>query len=90
MDNKKNVHSCTIENTKNLEFDWKLYEKYLDDPDLTDEEKERIIETLWSIIINFIDLGFGIHPVQQVDKSNELESEIIRKLTKFHYDDREE
>lgn len=90
MNNKNNGLSKTINDTKNLEFDWKLYEEYLDNADLTDEEKEQFIETLWSIIINFIDLGFGIHPVQQVDKSNGLESEIIRELTKSHYDDRKE
>ena len=48
-------------------IDWKLYAEHLEDSDLTDDQKCEFIETLWSIILGFIDLGFNIHPLQQVD-----------------------
>lgn len=49
-----------------VEIDTAKYQKYLDDPALSDDQKEEIIEALWSIITAFVDLGFGVHPMQEV------------------------
>ena len=49
-----------------LTIDWELYGKYLDESDLPDAEKQEFLETLWSIVVSFVDLGFGVHPAQQV------------------------
>lgn len=49
-----------------LEVDVAKYQAYLDDGDLSDEQKQELIEALWSIIVGFVDLGFGVHPVQNV------------------------
>ena len=38
----------------------------LDNPELTEEEGTAFIEALWGIIVGFVDLGFQIHPLQQV------------------------
>jgi hypothetical protein len=51
---------------KALSLDYELYETYLENADLTEEQKREFIETLWSIVVSFVDLGFGIHPLQQV------------------------
>ncbi|MEM9963402.1 MAG: hypothetical protein AAF882_20530 [Pseudomonadota bacterium] len=48
-----------------LEVDVERYQHLLDDPALTDAQKREIIEALWSIIVSFVDLGFGVHPAQQ-------------------------
>lgn len=50
-----------------LTIDYALYEKYLAESDWSESEKREFITTLWSIIVNFVDLGFGVHPLQQVD-----------------------
>ncbi|MEM9764152.1 MAG: hypothetical protein AAF968_16865, partial [Pseudomonadota bacterium] len=50
---------------RTLEVDVERYQHLLDDPALTDAQKQEIIEALWSIIISFVDLGFGVHPAQQ-------------------------
>ena len=47
-------------------IDWDLYASYLEESDLSDNEKCVFIETLWSIVTSFVDLGFGVHPAQQV------------------------
>jgi len=43
-----------------LSIDWELYAELLSESDLTDEEKREFIETLWSLVVSFVDLGFGI------------------------------
>lgn len=48
-----------------ITLDVSLFEEYLADSSLTDDQKREFLEVLWSIIVGFVDLGFGIHPVQQ-------------------------
>lgn len=49
-----------------LTIDYALYEKHLDACDLTEEQKQEFLDTLWSVIVGFVDLGYGVHPLQQV------------------------
>ena len=37
----------------------------LEESDLTPAQQKELIETLWSIVVAFVDLGFDLHPVQQ-------------------------
>jgi hypothetical protein len=48
-----------------LKVDWELYGEYLEASDLSEADKREFIETLWSIVVSFVDLGFGLHPTQQ-------------------------
>jgi len=48
-----------------LTIDYDLYAQYLEDSDLSEDQKREFIETLWSVIVSFVDLGFGVHPLQQ-------------------------
>ncbi|MBO6816406.1 MAG: hypothetical protein JJ891_16235 [Rhizobiaceae bacterium] len=59
-----------------LSIDWDLYEHMLAESDLTDAEKKEFIETLWSIVVAFVDLGFGVHPVQQAPESSGQDADI--------------
>lgn len=59
-----------------VEIDVEKYQAWLDDPDLTDDQKEQMITALWQIITAFVDLGFGVHPLQQAcGKLTETEAE---------------
>ena len=49
-----------------LTIDWERYGRYLEDSDLSEEDKRAFIEALWSIIVSFVDMGFGINPVQEI------------------------
>lgn len=49
-----------------LGIDTAKYQAYFDDPALTDDQKEEIVQALWGIIVAFVDLGFGVHPLQEV------------------------
>ncbi|MFP7673501.1 hypothetical protein ACG74X_09100 [Marivita sp. S0852] len=54
-----------------LTVDVERYQSYLDDTDMTDEQKQAFIEALWSIVVCFVDLGFGVHPLQEVCGQND-------------------
>jgi hypothetical protein len=49
-----------------LTFDAQEFTHFLDDCDWTDEQKLEFIQELWQIVVSFVDLGFDLHPVQQV------------------------
>ncbi len=48
-----------------LVIDWELYGQYLEDSDLSEDDKRALIETLWSIMVSFVDLGFRLSPVAE-------------------------
>ena len=62
---------------KRLTIDLKAYEPYLADSDLTEEQKQEFLKTLWSIVVSFVDLGFDIHPVQQAGGQETKIDELI-------------
>lgn len=49
-----------------LRFDLDEYRKYIEDENLTDAQAEELLNAIWLIMVGFVDLGFGLHPVQQV------------------------
>ena len=63
-----------------LTIDYALYEQYLDDSDLTDAQKREFLETLWNIIVSFVDLGFGVHPLQQAASDGCGQDELLSEL----------
>jgi len=50
---------------RTLHVDVEKYQHLLDGSGMDDTQKQEVLEALWSIIISFVDLGFGVHPVQQ-------------------------
>ena len=49
-----------------LQVDVGKYQRYLDHANLSEAQKKEVIEALWSIMVSFVELGFGIHPMQEV------------------------
>lgn len=49
-----------------LTIDWELYAAMLEDSDIPLEQQKELIETLWSIVVMFVDLGFDLNPVTQI------------------------
>ena len=48
-----------------MTIDWDAYLPFFEDEDISEDQKREMIEALWSIMVSFVDLGFGIHPIQQ-------------------------
>ncbi len=59
-----------------LQIDYEKYEQLLEEADLTEDEKREFITALWSIIVEFASLGFGVHPFQQIDQSVDCDFKI--------------
>lgn len=53
-------------NSQCLHLDWEVYAQALDASDLSEDEKREMVEIMWNIVVSFVDMGFGVHPVQQV------------------------
>ncbi|MEM6678423.1 MAG: hypothetical protein AAF675_11190 [Pseudomonadota bacterium] len=51
--------------TPTVKIDWDHCESLLDGSEMSEDEKKEFIESLWSIVLSFVDLGFGLHPAQQ-------------------------
>jgi hypothetical protein len=46
------------------------YQSWLDDSGLSEEKKEEFLQALWSIVVAFVEIGFGVHPLQEVCAQN--------------------
>ncbi|MEL6648133.1 MAG: hypothetical protein AAFQ05_10585 [Pseudomonadota bacterium] len=66
MTRDTHTHLNTSGHGRTLQIDWERYGAMLDASDLSEAQKLEFIQALWSIMTTFVDLGFGLHPVQQV------------------------
>lgn len=41
-------------------FDWQEWLPYIEDSELTEAQKKEMIDTLWSIVMAFVDLGWEV------------------------------
>lgn len=48
-----------------LTIDWAKYGAMLDEWDGSDEQKQELISTLWSIVVSFVDLGFDVQAAEE-------------------------
>lgn len=51
---------------RSLAIDVARYQEYLDGSDLTPEQKEDFLRAVWSVVVTFVELGFDVHPLQEV------------------------
>lgn len=49
-----------------LKVDVERYQSYLDDMDMTQSQKEEFLQAMWLMMVSFVELGFEVHPVQEV------------------------
>jgi hypothetical protein len=61
-----------------LSLDIGLYEGFLADSTLAEADKRALLESLWQIIVGFVDLGFDVRPA---DKAGEKTSDSAENLT---------
>ncbi|MDJ0825703.1 MAG: hypothetical protein QNJ16_09385 [Rhodobacter sp.] len=49
-----------------LRFDWEDWLPFLAGSDLSDDQKREFIESLWAIVMGFVDLGFHLNPTAEI------------------------
>ena len=49
-----------------ITVDVRKYQDLLDESNMSDEQKEEFLQALWSIVVTFVELGFGVNPMQEV------------------------
>lgn len=64
-----------------LGIDWDYYMRLLEESDAPDEQKRELIETLWHIVVAFVDLGFGVHPCQQAGDAGCGQNDILGQIS---------
>lgn len=64
---EKQTQPITL-NRQSVGIDIDYYQEIIDDPEVSDVRKRELIEIIGAIVINFIDMGFGVHPVQLAQK----------------------
>lgn len=52
-----------------LTFDPDAYREFLADCGLSEIQQQEFLSALWTIIVGFVDLGFGIHPINHVSQN---------------------
>lgn len=53
-----------------LTFNWQDWLRYFEDTDIPDAQKREMVETLWQIVVAFVDLGFELNPHQKVGQQS--------------------
>lgn len=51
---------------RTLSIDVAKYQEFLDGTDLRPEQKEEFLSAVWSVVVTFVELGFDVHPLQEV------------------------
>jgi len=49
-----------------LTVDVEKYEQYLHGSNLNGDQKEEFLQAIWVFVSTFVELGFGVHPLQEV------------------------
>lgn len=49
-----------------IKVDVERYQAYLDGTNLTAAQKEQFLQDMWLVMMSFVELGFEVHPLQEV------------------------
>ena len=65
-----------------IRFDWRDWLPYFEDVSIPDDQKQELIETLWAIVLAFVDLGFEVTETpktggQDIDLAAVLRSAVL-------------
>ena len=88
MNDDTNTGSITAETPKEmtfppLRFDPQAYMDYVKDADLTEAEAHELLQAIWLVITSFVDMRFGIHPIQQAIKGRNGDSSLDRDSSRM-------
>jgi len=76
-------------------IDWDAYLPYLESSDLTEAQKREFIETLWSIVMAFVDFGWSSKPLpkdcgEEIDLNSLVEASVVQSSLTSHQNKKKE
>lgn len=66
--------------------DFKAYLSHLEGFGLTPAQRDEFLKVLWTILVGFVDLGYGIHPTQYPSVLDDLDDVILRTVDEYFKD----
>lgn len=66
--------------------DLRVYEPHLERFRLTPAQRDEFLKVLWTILVGFVDLGYGIHPTQHPSVTDDLDDTILRTVDEYFKD----
>ena len=60
-----------------LTLDVSRYEALLADFDMSEEKRAALLEAMWNIVVSVVDLGFDLHPLQQIATAADQDSKDV-------------
>jgi hypothetical protein len=60
------------------------YRPFIAEFDLTEEQERELLETLWKLMMSFVDMGFGLDPIHHIlqgtlEKSSEASQDLVER-----------
>lgn len=71
---RKNIEPRNHSQPGELLIDCERYQGLLDTAHLNEEDRIAFMQALWSVMTAFIDLGYGVSPVQLVQGSGSIQA----------------
>ena len=53
-----------------VQFDWRDWLPYLAASDASEDQKRELIETVWAIVLTFVDLGWEVEAASEASEKN--------------------
>lgn len=69
------IADTTPRQSLSLEVDLERYRPFLESEDIAEADKDRLLHALWSIMVSFVQIGWGVHPAQQAQAARRTVSE---------------
>ena len=82
-------HAPPVTSPPALRFDWHDWLPYLENEDMPLDQKQDLIETLWAIVLTFMDMGYTIKTSPEtcgnaIDLQTVLETAVVHLETPKH------
>lgn len=76
----------TLSRPPTLTLDVEKYQHYLDESDLSENQKQDFLESLWLYMVSFVELGYGVHPLQKTGSVSACGQNEISSTAKLAFD----
>lgn len=58
-----------------LFLDVERYRSFLENGEISEEQQQEFLESIWDVVVSFVSLGFSIHPLQQAIAENRIDDD---------------